>query len=66
MSERRRFKQATSFLDRLSAFAASVRAKADTMADGEARDEMLRKVQRAETAAEIHGWANSRELQPPK
>ena len=61
MQMRRRFKQ-----DRLSKFIADARAKADCMPDGPARDELLKKIRQAETAANIEGWANSPGLQPPK
>lgn len=66
MSERRRFKQTKSLKERLAAFTAALRQKTENMAPGLERDELERKMRRAETAAAIDGWANSRELQPPK
>ena len=62
---RRRFKQTTSLKDRLTAFAEQARARARS-ANGPERDELLKKARRADTAAHINDWANSRELQPPK
>jgi hypothetical protein len=65
MLKRRRFKQTTSLKDRLTAFAEEARARARFVM-GPERDELLKKARRADTAAHIHDWANSRELQPPK
>lgn len=62
---RRRFKQTTSLKDRLTAFAEEARARARSV-NGPERDELLKKARRADTAAHINDWANSRELQPPK
>jgi hypothetical protein len=63
---RRRFKQTASLLDRLAEFAEEARHEAADLPDGPERDKLLKKVQRAETASEIEGWANSPELEPPK
>ena len=65
MVERRRFKQSISLKDRLTAFAEEAREKARFVI-GPERDELLKKARRADTAAHIDDWANSRELQPPK
>jgi len=65
MTERRRFKQTTSFKERLLAFAQEARTKAKAV-KGLERDELLRKARRADTAAHIDDWANSPGLQPPK
>ena len=62
---RRRFKQTTSLKDRLTAFAEEARARARSV-NGPERDDLLKKARRADTAAHINDWANSRELQPPK
>jgi hypothetical protein len=43
-----------------------MREQADCEPDEAKRDELLEKVRKAETAVEMDGWANSRELQPPK
>ncbi|EAQ33539.1 hypothetical protein NB311A_10006 [Nitrobacter sp. Nb-311A] len=66
MSHRRRFKQSISLKDRLSAFITAMQASADITPPGPERDEMLKKVQAAQTAVEIDGWTNSHDLQPPK
>jgi hypothetical protein len=65
MLKRRRLKQTTSLKDRLTAFAEEARARARFVAGSE-REELLKKARRADTAAHISDWANSRELQPPK
>jgi hypothetical protein len=36
------------------------------MPDGPERNELLKKIRRAEAAANIEAWANSPGLQPPK
>lgn len=66
MQMRRRFKQTVSLHNRLSEFVADTRAKADSVPDGPARNELLKKIQQAEAAANIEAWANSPGLQPPK
>jgi hypothetical protein len=59
-------KQTKSLQERLAEFAEEARQEAADLPDGPERDKLLKKVQRAETASEIEGWANSPELQPPK
>ena len=66
MQTRRRFKQTTSFQDRLSAFIADARSEADAAPGGADEYELQKKVRQAETAANIERWATSPELQPPK
>jgi hypothetical protein len=66
MQTRRRFKQTTSLQDRLSEFVNGERAKAESMPESKDRYELLKKVRKAETAANIEAWANSPGLQPPK
>lgn len=66
MQTRRRFKQTTSFQDRLSDFIAGARSEADGGPDGADHYELLKKIRQAETAANIERWATSPELQPPK
>jgi hypothetical protein len=65
MLKRRLFRQAASLQDRLLAFAREVREKASRLQPGPEKDALLRKARRADTAAQIDGWANSRELRPP-
>jgi hypothetical protein len=65
MYRRRRFKQSVSLKDRLAAFAEEARGKAAELPAGSERDELLKKARQADTAAHVHDWANSRELQPP-
>ncbi len=66
MQTRRRFKQTNSLLERLSEFIADLRHEAAGMPDGPDRDEVLKKIQKAENAVNMEAWANSPELQPPK
>jgi hypothetical protein len=66
MEQRRRFKQTIPFKDRLTAFINAITARVEIIPPGPERDEMLKKVQAAQTAMEIDGWANSSELQPPR
>jgi hypothetical protein len=61
---RQRVKQTKSLRDRLVEFAAQARQEAAGMPDGPEREKMLKKVQQAETASEIVGWAHSPGLQP--
>jgi hypothetical protein len=64
--KRRRFKQTDSLQVRLAAFAQDARDEAARLPPGVERDEMLRKVSQADTAAHLDEWANSPGLQPPK
>ena len=64
-ASRRRFKQTTSLKDRLIAFAADARDKANSLTGSE-RDLLLKKARQADTAAHLDEWANSPGLQPPK
>jgi hypothetical protein len=66
MSHRRRFKQTTPLKERLSAFITAMQERAEIAPPGPERDEMLKKVQAAQTAVEIDGWTNSHDLQPPR
>lgn len=65
MQQRRSFTHTESLKDRLSAFAKKTREEAEKLS-GSARDTLLRKSRRADTAAHIDNWANSPGLQPPK
>jgi hypothetical protein len=63
----RRTKQTVSLTDRLALFANEIREKALHLAPGPERDALLRKIEQADTAADLEkSWANSPELQPPK
>ncbi|ABE64524.1 conserved hypothetical protein [Nitrobacter hamburgensis X14] len=59
-------KQTKSLQDRIAEFAANARQEAAGLPDGPEREQLLKKVQQAETASEIEGWANSPALQPPR
>jgi hypothetical protein len=61
MKKRRRFKQTTSFQDRLSDFVSGERAKAGSRPESRERYELLKKVHQAETAANIEQWATAPE-----
>jgi hypothetical protein len=58
--------QTKSLQERLAEFAEDTRQEAAGLPDGKERDKLLKKVQQAETASEIEGWANSHELEPPE
>jgi hypothetical protein len=64
--QRRRIKQTTSLKDRLASFAKTALDKARHLPSGPERDELLKKVRRADTASHVDEWANSHGLQPPK
>ena len=64
--QRRRFKNTLTFPDRLAKEAERFRQKLRLKPPGQERDELLRKVRQAETAAEIDQWISSPGLQPPK
>lgn len=67
MQHRQRFKQSIALReDRLSASISAMHERADLVAPGPERDELLKKTRQAETPVEIDGCANSTELQPLK
>jgi hypothetical protein len=63
MPQRRRFQQSESLKERLAVFSTRVRQKTESMPPGTERSELEKKIQQAEIAAEIDGWANSAELE---
>jgi hypothetical protein len=65
MPPRRRFRQTTSLQDRLEAWSNELRDRAEKLPPGPERDELLRKLSQAHTAAHIDDWANSPGLQSP-
>ena len=66
MHKRRRFKQTTSFEERLSEFVNGERAKAEGMPESRDKFELLGKVRQAETAASVEIWATSPGQKRPK
>jgi hypothetical protein len=66
MLDRRRFRQRLSLKDRLASFAKAAREKASLLPPGAEKDELLFKARQADTAAQLHEWANSPGLQPPR
>jgi hypothetical protein len=66
MIKRRRFKQYLTLQDRLSAWAETVRERAEKLRPGSERDMLLRKARQADTASHLQDWANSPGLQSPK
>jgi hypothetical protein len=64
--QRRRFKQAISFKDRLASFSKEAREQAGALPPGPERDTLLKKASQADTASHLDDWANSPGLQPPK
>ena len=63
---RRHVKQTESLEIRLSAEAARLRAEAQKLPHGIAREELLRRARQAETASHVSEWLTSPGLQPPK
>jgi hypothetical protein len=66
MVQRRRFKQQTSFLDRVEEWARGLRVQADALPPGPERDVLLQKIEQTETAKHLEQWVSSPGLRPPK
>lgn len=64
MPGRRRFRQTTSFQDRLEAWSKELRERAEKVPPGTERDELLRKLSQVHTAAQFDDWTDSSGLQP--
>jgi hypothetical protein len=62
----RSFKQTHFIFDRLSQLVADMHAKASVLPEGLDRSALLERIAEADAALRMQGWANSRELQPPK
>ncbi|HYD66145.1 hypothetical protein [Azospirillum sp.] len=62
---RRRFKQSTSFQDRLAEEAKRFREEADKLPHGPQKELYLRRARQCETASHINDWLTSPGLQPP-
>nr|WP_249156998.1 hypothetical protein [Bradyrhizobium diazoefficiens] len=63
--KRRRVRQTQSFQDRLSAWAERLREQARKLKPGREQDHLLAKARRADVAAHVDEWVNSRGLRPP-
>jgi hypothetical protein len=63
---RRRFEQTQSLEARLSEEAKRLRAEAELLPPGAARDEIIRRARRAEIAVHIDEWLTSPGLRPPE
>lgn len=67
VKRRQRFVHPTTTLqDRISTWAVGIREQAATMKPGRERDELLKKVEQAETAMHLQDWAYSPGPQPLK
>ena len=66
IKRRRRFKHGTSLKDRLAWFANDAREKAAILPPGVEKDEMLKKIRRADTASLLDDWASARTTRPSK
>ncbi|MDE2241150.1 MAG: hypothetical protein KGK01_01550 [Bradyrhizobium sp.] len=66
MLKRRRFKQTSSLEDRLLKDTEQLQEKAKGLPPGPARDELVRKIRRNQTASHLSEWLRSPGLQPPK
>jgi hypothetical protein len=64
MQERGPFKQPD--IQRLSEQAAKLRKEAQGTPPGIERERLIRRARQAESASEVNGWLNSRDLRPPK
>jgi hypothetical protein len=64
MSKRRHFKQTVPFPERLAQWAKMIREEAARLPPGRERDHLLMRASQADTASDIHEWANSPGLQP--
>lgn len=65
MQKRRRFKHTASLEERLAKEAEELRAMAETLPPGPARDQVLRKARQDETAVHMNEWLTSPGLKPP-
>ncbi|MGJ4932596.1 hypothetical protein ACQR1I_34980 [Bradyrhizobium sp. HKCCYLS2038] len=63
--ERRRVKQTHSLEERLAEEAKRLRAEAELLPHGPARDEVLRRARQAETGSHMSEWLRSPGLKPP-
>ena len=63
---RRRFKQSTSFQDRLAEEAKRFKEEADRLPHGPQKELYLRRARQCETASHINEWLTSPGLQPPQ
>jgi hypothetical protein len=64
--QRRRFKHIITFEDRLAQEAERAKTEAETLPEGLARDQLLKKARQAETAMHISQWLASPGLRPPQ
>jgi hypothetical protein len=64
MQERGPFKQSDK--QRLAEEAARLRKEAQGTPPGIERERLIRRVRQAESALQVNGWLNSRDLRPPK
>jgi hypothetical protein len=63
--QRRRFKDAKTFEERLAEEAAQYRKAAEEAQPGMARELLLKRARQAETASHMSEWVKSPGLQPP-
>ena len=64
MQERGPFKQSDK--QRLAEQAAKLRKEAQGTPPGIERERLIRRARQAESALQVNGWLNSRDLRPPK
>lgn len=65
IAKRNRRKQTVSFDERLKTVANEARQAAQSLPQGAAREDLLKKARQAEGARRINGWLTSRGLRPP-
>jgi hypothetical protein len=66
IKKRNRKRPQVSFKDRVLSFAREAREKAALLPPCEAREDLLKRVLHADTAAHMDDWLNAPGLQPPK
>jgi hypothetical protein len=65
VKRRRRFKQTTTFKDRLVSWAEAIRTDAEKLAPGPEKEELLKKLGQADVATDFDEWANSAGVEAP-
>lgn len=64
-AKRNRHKQTVSFDERLKTAAKEARRAAQSLPQGAAREDLMKKARQAEAARRINGWLTARGVRPP-
>lgn len=65
-TKRRRIKQTLSLSERLHRFAEQAKDAARRLPQGDAKDQLMRKAEKSQQAAQLEGWLTSPRLRPPQ